>query len=403
MNDNNQTNLNSSKDEKVGNSFIEFITVIVKHRYFLITFILGITAVFTLYALIAPKWYKSASTVLPAEQTDFLGGLSGLSSLVKGFSASKGLASLTGNTETDRYVAILQSATVLDRVIQKFDLRTVYDMEDSYYEKVVKELLDNADFEIMDEGQLTITVLDKDPQKAADMANYFVEQLNELNSQLHVQNAKANREFIEQRYFKNLDDIASLEDSMKNFQEKHGVIAVPEQLQTTVTAMASIYGQLAEKEIESNVIESTYGANHPMAGYARTELKELKKKIGQLNDGTNVKDGEINLLIPFKQAPKLAQAYLRIYRDLEIQYKILEFTTPLYEQAKVEEVRNTPSVLVLDKAGPAELKAKPKGSIYLVLSFILSTLVGLFVVFSIELFHKFRGQYLRYYKSIDEL
>jgi uncharacterized protein involved in exopolysaccharide biosynthesis len=62
----------------------------------------------------------------------------------------------------------------------------------------------------------------------------------------------------------------------------------------------------------------------------------------------------------------------------------------MYEQAKVEEVRNTPSVLVLDYAGPADRKAKPKGSIYLVISFLASMFVGLIIVFSLEGINKMK-------------
>ncbi len=374
----------------VGRPFIEFISVLVSYRKFLLSFVLGITLVVTLYALIAPKWYKSAAVVFPAEQTDFLGGLSGLSSLVKGFSATKGLASLTGNTETDRYVAILKSATIQDAVIKKFELRKVYDLEDTYYEKTVKELQSNTEFIIEDEGQLTIVAYDKDPQRAADMANYFVELLNAINSQIHVQSAKANREFIEKRYNQNVTDIKDLEHEMREFQESYGVVAVPEQLETTVGAMANIYGQLAEKEIELSVLENNLSKDHPLVNMARIEVRELKNKINRINEGEEFTDGGVNLLIPFKKAPELAGKYLKIYRDLEIQYKILEFITPLYEQAKVEEVRNTPSVVVLDHAGPAERKAKPRGSIYAIVTFIVTSFIGLFLVFSNELLKKIR-------------
>lgn len=379
-----------SAKETVGSSLVEFLTVLVKYRKFLIIFIGSITIIATAYALLAPRWYLSTAVVLPAEQTDLLGGISGLSSLVKGFSASKGLAGLTGSDETDRYIAILQSATVVNDVIKKFDLRNNYDMQDDYYENVVKELESNINFEVGDEGQLLIDVYDKHPQRAADMANHFVDLLNEINSNLHVLNAKANREFIEKRYEKNLDDIILLEDSLESFQKEYGVVSVPEQLKTTVEAMAGIYGQLAEKEIEVEVLNKTYGKSHPLTSLSQTELDVLKDKINAINSGANINSDEINLLIPFKKAPEMAKSYLKIYRGLEIQYKILEFVTPLYEQAKVEEVRNTPSVLVLDRAGPAERKAKPRGSLYALLSFVISLSLGLFAVFTMEMVYRIR-------------
>jgi uncharacterized protein involved in exopolysaccharide biosynthesis len=128
-----------------------------------------------------------------------------------------------------------------------------------------------------------------------------------------------------------------------------------------------------------------------MLNQAEIEVQELQKKINIINAGTDVSKGEINLIIPFKKAPDLANKYLKIYKDLEIQYKILEFVQPMYEQAKVEEVRNTPSVLILDNAGAPELKAKPKGSLYLIISFLVSSFIALIIVFSLEGINKMKS------------
>ncbi len=187
-----------------------------------------------------------------------------------------------------------------------------------------------------------------------------------------------------------MNDINDLEAGMRNFQEKYGVIAVPEQLEATVKSMSNIYADLYKKEVEYNVLKQTYGNDHPVTNTAKIELNELQKKINQLNNGTDASQKDVKMLIPFKQAPELGNEYLKIYRNLEIQYKILEFVQPLYEQAKVEEARNTPSVLVLDKAGPADRKAKPKGTVFALVSFIVSVGFGFFIIFSIELMKKFK-------------
>lgn len=375
----------------VGSSFIEFLTVIVKYKLFLFLFVSVITIGATAYALLAPKWYKSTASVFPAEKNDPLSMLTGLSGLAKGFSASKGLAALTGSSsEADRFVAILKSATVTSDVIHKFELKKEYDREGDYFEKVVKDWQDNLELEIQDEGNLTISVLDKNPKKAADIANYLVERLNTINTKLSVTNAKANREFVERRYLQNIQDINDLETGMRKFQEKYGVIAVPEQLEATVKSMSSIYADLYKKEIELNVLKQTYGIDHPVTATTKIELNELQKKINQLNSGTDASQKDIKLLIPFKQAPALGNEYLKIYRNLEIQYKILEFVQPLYEQARVEEARNTPSVIVLDKAGPAERKAKPKGTLFALVGLVISSMLGILLVFIKELFEKIK-------------
>ena len=381
----------NEKKEIVGNSLLDFISVLVKYRWFVIWFVFIGTVGTTVYALLSPKWYGSTASVFIAERNDMLSTISGLGSIAKGVGAAKGLAALTGgNDEADKFKAILKSGTVTMDVINKFSLRREYDLENDYMDKVLKEWASNLEVEMQEEGNLTITVYSKEPKKAAEIANYLVAKLNEVNSKLSVTNAKANREFVEKRYNQSIDDINNLETAMKSFQQKYGVIAVPQQIEATVKSMSSIYVELYRKEIEYNVVKQTYGEDHPMVSNTKIEMTELRKKIDMLNSGKDASMQDVKLLIPFKEAPALGNEYLKIYRNLEIQYKILEFIQPLYEQARVEEARNTPSVLVLDYAGPAERKSKPKYSLYLLLGFVVSMLLSFLIVTLVEGVHRLK-------------
>jgi tyrosine-protein kinase Etk/Wzc len=365
-------------------SLMDFMSVLTKNRKFISRFVLLVTVVTTIIALLLPKWYKSTASVFPAEKADLLGGLEGISSLAKSLSPAKALSSLSGNAETDRYLAILKSATVLNAVIQKFDLVHVYDITSYPGEKTMKELLSNVEFIVENEGNINITVYDKDPQRAADMANYFIEMLNTKNTELQVQNAHGNRQFIEERYKKNMNDLAAAEDSLKAFQKKYGVIAMPEQTEASIKAAAEITGQLAIKEVQAKVLSRTQSADNPAVIATQIEIEEYKNKLTQMNDGVKFSGNEMNVFVPFRKVPDLGGEYIRRFREVEIQYKILQFITPLYEQAKVEERRQTPSVLVLDKAGPAERKAKPKISLFCLLGFAGSLLIALLIVYFLE-------------------
>lgn len=362
-------------------SLMDFLSVITMYRKFISRFIIICTIGTMIVTLLLPKWYKSTASVFPAEKADLLGGLEGIASLAKSFSPTKALSSLTGNTETDRYMAILKSGTVLNAVIQKFDLVHVYDITSYPMEKTVKELLNNVEFNVETEGSLTIMVYDRDPQRAADMANFFVEMLNTKNTELQVQNAYGNRKFIEERYKKNLSDLAAAEDSLKVFQKKYGVIAMPEQVEASIKAAAEIMGQLAVKEIQANVFRRTQSADNPSVIATQIEIDEIRNKLSQMNGGGHVSKNEMNVFVPFSKMPDLGGEYIRKFRDVEIQYKILQFITPLYEQAKVEERRQTPSVLILDKAFPAERKSKPKISLYTLIAFVVASLFSILIVF----------------------
>jgi len=374
----------------VGKSFIDFLAVITRWRKFLVRFV-GITTVLAvIIALVSPKWYKGTATVFPAEKNDLFSGLEGVSSLVRNISPGRGLSALTGGNETDRYLAILNSETELLKVIDKFNLTQVYDITNYPREKTMKELISNTAFTVGGEGQLVIDVYDQDPQRAADMANYFVKILNDVNGELHVVNARANREFVEQRYNKNLQDLRAAEDSLKAFQIRYGVIALPQQVEASIKAMAEIYGTMAIKEVEVDVLKKSLTPTHPSVLAAQLEVDALQRKIDELNTGSADIKGQVNVLVPFKRAPDLGVKYVRLFRDVEIQNKILQFVTPLFEQAKVEEQRATPSVIVLDKALVPERKAKPKALLWGLIALVGSTLIAFSVVFGVEGARKIR-------------
>jgi capsular polysaccharide biosynthesis protein len=336
---------------------------------------------------LTPKEYKATSSVLPAAQSDILSSLGGISSLAKSFSPLRGLSGLSGSDEIDKYFAILKSKNVQHRLISEFKLRRVYDLEDDPLWKVEKALSENLNFELETEGNLLVEVYDESPERAAKMANFLVSMLNEINTELHVTNARSTREFIEKRYFQNIDDIAQLETQMKAFQEKYGVIAVPEQIEATVKSLAELYVDLAREEVALSVLRKTMSKDNPALLIKEIEYEEIYNKINKFGSGNLITEYP-KVLIPLNVAPELVNKYLNIYKNLEIQYTIAEFITPVYEQAKIEEVRSTPSVLVLDEAYPPERKARPKIALYALIGFVVSLVLGLFIVFTLELLRK---------------
>jgi uncharacterized protein involved in exopolysaccharide biosynthesis len=378
---------NEEKENLVGSAFLDFLFIVAKSRRFLSIFIFLIVGGAILLAVLTPKEYKATASVLPAAQSDLLSSLGGISSLAKSFSPLKGLSGLSGSDETDKYFAILKSKNVQHRLIAEFNLRKVYDLENEPLWKVEKVLSGSLNFDLENEGNLLIEVYDENPERAANMANFLVSLLNEINTELHVTNARSTREFIEKRYFQNIDDIAELETQMKDFQEKYGVIAVPEQIEATVKSLAELYVDLAREEVALNVLRKTMSKDNPALITKEIEYEEIYNKINKFGSGNLITEYP-KVLIPLNVAPGLVNKYLNIYKNLEIQYTIAEFITPVYEQAKIEEVRSTPSVLVLDEAYPPERKARPKIALYALIGFVISLVLGLFIVFTLELLRK---------------
>lgn len=378
---------NEEKENIVGSAFLDFLYTIAKSSKFLFFFILIIVGSAIVLAVLTPKEYKATASVLPAAQSDLLSSLGGISSLSKSFSPFRGLSGLSGSDEIDKYFAILKSKNVQHRLIAEFNLRKVYDLQDEPMWKVEKALSGNLNFDLETEGNLLIEVYDESPERAAKMANFLVRLLNEINTELHITNARSTREFIEKRYFQNIDDIAVLETQMEAFQEKYGVIAVPEQIEATVKSLAELYVDLAREEVALSVLRKTLSKDNPALLTKEIEYEEIYDKINNLGSGNLITEYP-KILIPLNVAPELVNKYLNIYKNLEIQYTIAEFITPVYEQARIEEVRSTPSVLVLDEAYPPERKARPKIALYALIGFVVSLVLGLFIVFTLELLRK---------------
>jgi capsule polysaccharide export protein KpsE/RkpR len=160
---------------------------------------------------------------------------------------------------------------------------------------------------------------------------------------------------------------------------------MPEQTEASIKAAAEITAQLALREVQVGVLRRTQSTDNPAVVAGQIEIDELRNKLSQMGSSGASIGKEMKVFVPFSKIPDLGMEYLRRYRDVEIQYKILQFITPLFEQAKVEERRQTPSVIVLDKAGPAERKAKPKASLWALIALTGSSLISILIIFLLEL------------------
>ncbi|MCR4438279.1 MAG: Wzz/FepE/Etk N-terminal domain-containing protein [bacterium] len=370
----------------------DYLYILFKRRRFILITVGTVAVVTVLVSLTLPNWYAARASLLPPKKpggiTSMLEG--GLSSLMKGLSGlGRGLGT---SEEAYSYLAILQSRTAMEAVVRKFDLVRVYKIKDGSMEKAVRKLSKKAEFDIGSEGNINITVYDRDRQRAADMANYFIEVLNEISVRLGTQEARNNREFVERRYQENLRDLRIAEDSLKAFQQRYGIYALPEQTEAAIKGAAELKGEAVAKEIQLRIAERSLGADNPETQSLRLQLAEMNRKLREMKFGSSdwFADQSLNLFVPFKDVPELGIEYIRRYREFEIQNKLLEFLVPLYEQAKLEEQKDMPVVLVLDRAVPPERKAKPRRSLLVLIFTALAALFATSWVFVAELYERER-------------
>lgn len=377
----------SEREEKRSIAW-EFFELCYSWRKFIVIVTGTFTVLGVVLALVLPVEFEGVASVLPSKNTGLLGMLGGgagstVSKLAQQF------APLVGGSESQigsgySYLAILNSRDAMLKVVKKFDLVKVYSISDSSVDMAIKQLRSNVDFQIDKFGAVVVIVYDKSPVRAAAMANYFVDVLNRINGYLSSEDARNLRVVIQARYEKNVRDLQSAEDSMKVFQQKYGVFSLPEQAKASMMAGADLESQLLLAQVRLSVLQKQLTENSPEVETLMQQIDALKQKINDLRTGKGMAGNDNSgVLLPFKDMPARAMQYLNLYREIEIQSKLMEVIYPLYEQAKLEEARETPTVLVLDSAVPPVKKARPIRSLVvlsaLFLGFVLSVIVVIFL------------------------
>jgi len=358
-----------------GKNFEDFLIVLFKHGRLIFWNTLVITIFAIIISLFMDKWFTSTASIIPPKKKGgIFGDIGSFSSTIKDLSKTLGKLGAASD-ETYDYLVILQSRNAAEKVIDRFNLRAVYKIDrDKPIEDVISELENNVKFNVEDEGNITISVTDKNPNRAADMANFYVQILNEISVSLGTTEARSNREFVEKRYEQVKLDLVKAEENMKDFSKKYNIYSINEQTKAAIGAAAELKAQIAVSEIELGVMQRSMGQNNPLIPGVRLKIEEMNKKLKSMKFGENSNsiDQQVNLFVPFTNLPEVGLQYIRYMREFEIQNKLLEFILPLYEQAKIEEQKNLPVALVLDKAVPAQKKSSPKRAIIVLASMLIS-------------------------------
>ncbi|NQT25734.1 hypothetical protein HQ585_10285 [candidate division KSB1 bacterium] len=333
-------------------------------------------------ALSMPLTFRATSVIMPPSSESGLGISSILSSLPLGNLLQSG-----GDSEAMKFIAILKSRIVSDDVIEKFNLFNYYDV--NYYEDALDELYNNTNFEISEEGTIVISAIATTswfhPEEdvifsknlAVEMANYYVSKLDQVNKSLKGEKARLHREFIEKRYNMNLIDLHDAENRLNEFQKKHRTIALPEQTTAAITIATGIKGQLLTAEVELDILQQSMPFDHPDVQNVINRIKKLDAQLSSMNNGL-----ESDFLFPrFAQIPDLGLELGRLMRDVEIQNTIFVFLTQQYEEAKIQELRDNPTIQVLDYAQAPQKKYKPTRSRIVIIGFALSFVLSLYIIY----------------------
>jgi len=393
MNQPSQASLPPQGEEEV--SLFDYWQVIYKRKKTIVVFCTVVCSVTLVISLLLPKIYESTVSLLPQLESNSGFGLGALLTTGAASSAAQSLGiSLPGApaTPTDIFTAMLKSRIMADEVIRKFNLQ-------EYYEKKTMQetrtALENATrIVVSKEKVIKVTIEDKDPQLAADIANFYVANLDHLNQTLSVSKARENRKFIEQRVADTQSEMAKVENALKDFQTKNRTVAIEAQSKAMIEAAAMIQAEIMAQEVQLQVMGSYLSADNPEVARVRSSISELKKQLRIMESGTGGKErpGGDRLHPAITSVPALALEYGRLMRDLKVQETLYALLISQYEQAKLTEARDTPTVQVLDPAVPAERKSRPKISLNLIIAGMLSLLISIFWAFVREAIDRRKAQ-----------
>ena len=284
------------------------------------------------------------------------------------------------------FVGILASRTVQDDVIGKFNLQKVYG--DKRLEQARIDLTKHTTVvEDRKSGIITITVTDRSPQRAREIANEYVSELNRVVTQLSTSAAHREREFLENRLVTVKQDLENAEKQFSQFSSKSGAIDVKEQGKAMVEAAAILQGQMMAAQSELEGLRQIYTDGNVRVRGAQARIAELQHQLQKLGGSPQNEvvagSSEDNSIFPsIRRLPVLGVTYADLFREAKVEEVIFETLTQQFELAKVQEAKEVPSVKVLDPGSNPESRSFPPRLLLMALGGFLGFCIGISWLFA---------------------
>jgi len=328
-------------------------------------------------AFVIPKRYTAATSIMPPDQQGSgamllaalagrSGGLGSLGSLAGGL--------FSGHPTTALYEDLLKSGTVGGHLIDRFHLQQVYH---THYRFSTAKHLANLTTVTDDKksGIISITVQDSDPVRARDLAQGYLDELNNLLTRTSTSSAHQERIFIENRLQSVGVDLEKAQLALSEFSSKNSTIDIKEQTRGLVDAGARVQGELLVEQSGLQSLRQIYGDENVRVRETEARIASLQHDLQKMTGssaplpsddaGAGVDHTTLDaqdkgeLYPPLRQLPRLAVPYADLYRRVRVQETVFELLTQQYEMVRIEEAKDLPVVTVIDPPGVPERKSFP--------------------------------------------
>jgi len=367
-------------EETPKSHMLEPFIVLAKHKNLILWTVLAAAVVSAVISLLLPKAYTANAKILPPkESSSIASAMLGQLGPLLGAAAGKDLGLHDPN---DVYVAMLHSRTVSDRMIDRFSLLNVYGKK---LHVDARHKLD-SEVEIISgrDNVISISVEDRDPQRATDMANAYVEELGRLTRTLAVTESGKRRLFFEQEMKTANDELAQAEDALKTTEESTGIIQLDSQARAMLQAYADLRASVSAKEVEIQAMKSFATKDNPDLIRAEQVLEALRAQLARFEKGRAGAQGSSPSDVSLARVPGVGLEYVRKLRAVKYRETLYELLTKQYEIARIDEAKESAVIQALDKAVVPEKRSWPPRVALVLVSTLLALMVIIPVVFLIE-------------------
>ena len=371
-------------------NLLDYLFVLARWRRFITASTLAVTIAAVATSLVLPETWTAQTKLLPPEEEG--GARMGLS-LFMGNAVPTGLRNLVGGaTPSERLITLLESNRVAGGVVDEFELVSKYEV--GHRERAIEILREQIEYELEDDGSLTIRVTADDPQIASDLTNGVARQLDMVNRQYKRQQARDLREFLEKRIELTEEELKLSARSLQSFQEKHGLVDLEAQTSAAVDVMKGIVSEQAELEVELSLLERQLVPQHEDRKLLELKVNALREQVEKLQGDLAIAGGHPgqrqntepleSLAPPFRKLPKLMLEYSELTLGVELGAEIIRFLGTKFEEAKYREALNTPTLQILDQATPPRTRSGPRRTLIVIGAFAVSALLSMVLAFLFE-------------------
>jgi uncharacterized protein involved in exopolysaccharide biosynthesis len=328
-----------------------------------------------LLCIFLPVKYTAQTDLMPPQQSPSAASLMiGQLSAVGGMSS---LASLAGGglglkSPNDIYIGLLQSRPVADAIIKEFDLTKVYGSKDMTAAR--KKLDEYTDIKSDKSSLLSITVTDRDKNRAAAMANAYTDELRLLTKDIATTEASRRVMFYESQLNDAKDALSNAENNLQNIEQKKGVIQPEAQVRAMIESLTLLRAEVASKQVEVDSLRLSSTENNPQLLLAEQELAALQAQVSRMEQKSQATTGLSSL--DLSSLPGAGLDYLRAAREVQYQQALYGLLLKQLDAAKLDEAKDATIIQVVTPAIAPDRKSSPKRLVIMLVSLFLGLFIG---------------------------